>query len=84
MNIGVDAYIDYKKFLYGNILKFIEDIEANNEDTLHVLIEIIKPHELDQVLRIILSIIYNHQRDEVFFEKIYQILFSLRDKIKQT
>ena len=40
MNIGVDAYIDHKKFLYGNIFKFIEEIEVNNEDIFQVLIDI--------------------------------------------
>ena len=70
MSINTDEYIEQKKFLYGNILKFIEDCDANDEDVLHVLIEIIKPHELEQVLRIILSISDNHQRDAVFFDKI--------------
>ena len=83
-------YIQEKKNIYDNLIKFLESID-NNEENFKKLYNNIslqeqdEPQEnLEEFLQLIVSIINNHHRSESFFNKIFQIIDYYGDQIKRT
>ena len=77
-----------KKELYDHLLMFIDNSSMSKSDD-EELIKNIKitegdREEFEHFLLLLISIINNHHRNPVFFNKIEQIILYLKDKIKQT
>ena len=83
-------YIEEKKKIYDNLMKFLEDDEGNTSNFKLLINEISQQQQddpdetLDKFLDLIISIADNIHRNESVFDKIYQIIEHYESQIKQT
>ncbi|KAK8847126.1 hypothetical protein M9Y10_019707 [Tritrichomonas musculus] len=79
----IQEYFKKKKAFYNALLNFIDSGEFQNEDEFNKLTVLIKSHEIEPVISLILNIANNHHRKEGFFNKIENILLNLEKDIKE-
>ena len=86
----IQKYIQEKKQNYDNLMKFLENID-NNEEDFQNLIKTISDQKqgelqenLENFLQLITDIANNYRRDETLFTKIFQIIEYYESQIKQT
>ena len=78
----IQEYFKKKKAFYNALLNFIDSGEFQNEYEFNKLTVLIKSHEIETVISLILNIANNHHRKEGFFNKIENILLNLEKDIK--
>lgn len=83
-------YLEKKKEMQEKLISFIDE-ESEEKNSFDELIKYFKNTSLIQnrdefknTLYLLLKVANNHQRTPNFFEKIEQILLSIKDEIKQT